>query len=127
MNINRSSTGNTKVLEEITLKTRELREMLSTIDKRTAIPAFLMLQYCSLMTSEYKFDTLLSTVMQTGYVIRLLLSSKGNCEISTSEIEDISSLLNEIQRLYGKIHDGNDLLTKDILTENQKKALIAQA
>ena len=98
MNINRSSTGNTKVLEEITLKTRELREMLSTIDKRTAIPAFLMLQYCSLMTSEYKFDTLLSTVMQTGYVIRLLLSSKGNCEISTSEIEDISSLLNEIQR-----------------------------
>ena len=127
MDIDRSSTGNTQVLEEITLKTRELREMLSTIEKRTAIPAFLMLQYCSLMTSEYKFDTLLSTVMQTGYVIRLLLSSKGNCEISTSEIEDISSLLNEIQRLYGKIHDGNDLLTKDILTDNQKKALIAQS
>lgn len=127
MDIDRSSTGNTQVLEEITLKTRELREMLSTIEKRTAIPAFLMLQYCSLMTSEYKFDTLLSTVMQTGYVIRLLLSSKGNCEISTSEIEDISTLLNEIQGLYGKIHDDNDQLTKDILTDNQKKALIAQS
>lgn len=117
---------NKETLEQITRKTRELREMLSTIDKKTAIPVFIVLLYSSLM-SEYRFDILKSRVRQVGYLIRLLLSSEGHCEITTNEVEDISILLNEIQDLYHIIHDGSEEFTQNVLTEEQKKALIAQA
>lgn len=116
-----------KVLNQITAKTRELQELLSTIDRTTAIPAFLITSYASLMCPEYRFDRLVSRVKQVAYLIRLLLNSDGHCDISTEEVEQITNILNDIQALYSNIHDDGSELKKDTLTEAQKKIIVAQA
>ena len=116
-----------KVLDQITAKTKELQELLSTIDRRTAIPAFLIISYASLMCPAYCFDQFVSRVKQIAYLIRLLLNSDGHCEISSTEVDEITVLLNDIQALYWNIHDDRSELTKDTLTEPQKKILVAQA
>ena len=116
-----------KVLDQITAKTRELQELLSTIDRRTAIPAFLIISYASLMCPEYLFDHFVSRIKQIAYLIRMLLNSDGHCEISSTEVDEITNILNEIQALYWDIHDDGSELIEGTLTEAQKKILVAQA
>ena len=116
-----------KVLDQITAKTRELQELLSTIDRRTAIPVFLIISYASLMCPSYRFDQFISRVKQIAYLIRLLLNSDGHCEISSIEVDEITNLLNDIQTLYWNIHDDGCELVEGTLTEAQKKILVAQA
>ncbi len=118
--------NNNKVLDKINVRTRELQELLSTIDRKTAIPVFLILGYASLMSS-FKFDHLVSRVKQIAYVIRLLLNSDGHCEMCNEEVDAITDLLNEIQDLYWNIHDDGSKLTKDFLSNSQKKILVAQS
>ncbi|SHM28139.1 hypothetical protein SAMN04488494_1586 [Xylanibacter ruminicola] len=114
------------VLDKINARTKELQELLSTINRKTAIPVFLILGYASLMSS-YKFDHLVSRVKQIAYVIRLLLNSDGHCEICNEEVDAITDILNEIQKLYWNIHDDGSELKKDTLTSSQKKILVAQS
>lgn len=114
-------------LELITKKTRELRELVSTIDKRTAIPAFIVILYSTLMVPDYSFDILKSRVKQIAYLIRLFLSSGGHSEVSTNDVQEISILLNEIQDLYHTIHDDGEELVPGFLSNEQKKALVSQA
>lgn len=116
-----------KVLDQITAKTRELQELLSTIDRRTAIPAFLIISYASLMCPGYLFDQFVSRIKQIAYLIRMLLNSDGHCEISSTEVDEITNILNEIQALYWNIHNDGSELIEGTLTEAQKKILVAQS
>ena len=116
-----------KVLDQITAKTKELQELLSTIDRKTAIPAFLIISYASLMCPAYCFDQFVSRVKQIAYLIRMLLNSDGHCELSSIDVDEITNLLNDIQALYWNIHDDGCELIEGTLTEAQKKNLVAQA
>lgn len=116
-----------KALELISNKTRELHELVSTINRTSSVPLVSVLKSCSQLSGEYCFDDLTSRTKQYSYLVMLLLESKGSCDFTMSDFDQICKLLNEIESLYRKVHDDEDEIIVNQITYNQKMSIIAQS
>lgn len=114
-------------LELISDKTRELRELVSTIDRNSSVPIITVLKTCSQISGEYCFDDLTSRTKQYSYLVMLLLESNGCCDFTMSDFDQICRLLNEIESLYRQVHDSDDEIIVNQISDNQKKSMIAQS
>ena len=114
------------IFEKIDDCTREIQEMISTLDKHSTIPQLIVLKSCSQLSVDYDFDGLTSKTKQYAYLVSLVLNSQGHSQLTTSDFIDICQKLNELEDLYRSIH----ICDYDIQPDNfrsQRKSIIVQS